>query len=119
MFLQVDGVAMGSPLGVLFAQACMAAVEEEVLTANKPYVYARYVDDIYVDIEDADALQELRRRLEDKSGLRFTLEHSVNNKINFLDVAVDSSGPQLKTEVYRKPTDAGKCLHGQSECPVR
>ena len=109
MYLQGDGIAMGSPLGVLFAQAYMAAVEETVLAVSKPSVYARYVDDIYVDIESEDALIELKRRLEQESGLTFTLESSVNNKINFLDVAVDSSGPQTKTDVYRKPTDAGKC----------
>ena len=119
MYLQVDGIAMGSPLGVLFAQAYMAAVEEEVLTVDKPYVYARYVDDIYVDIESEDALAALKGRLEKESGLKFTFESSVNNKINFLDVAVDSSGSETKTGVYRKPTDAGKCLHGQGECPTR
>ena len=119
MFQQVDGIAMGSPLGVLFAQAYMAAVEEQVLAVSKPYVYARYIDDIYVDIENADALQDLQRRLESASGLNFTIEHSTENRINFLDVAVDASGPHMRTDVYRKPTDAGKCLHGQSECPVR
>ena len=110
---------MGSTLGVLFAQAYMAAVEEKVLATNEPHVYARYVDDIYVDIEDAGALQNLQRRLEGESGLKFTLEQSVNNRINFLDVSVDASGPQTKTTVYRKPTDDGKCLHGRSACPQR
>ena len=119
MYLQVDGIAMWSPLGVLFAQAYMAAVEERVLATNKPHVYARYVDDIYVDIEDADDLQNLQRRLEGESGLKFALEQSVNNRIFFLDVSVDASGPQTETTVYRKPTDAGKCLHGRSACSQR
>ena len=39
---------------VLFAPAYMAAVKEEVLTVDKPYVHARYVDHIYVDIESED-----------------------------------------------------------------
>ena len=34
-------------------------------------------------------------------------------------MAVDASGPQTITDVFRKPTDAGKCLHGKSECPER
>ena len=63
-FIQVDGVAMGSPLGVIFAQAYMASVEEKILKNDKPYIYARYVDDIYLDIENEAKLQELKTRLE-------------------------------------------------------
>ena len=95
------------------------SVRSNQKAVSKPYVYARYIDDIYVDIENADALQDLQRRLGSQPGLEFTIEYSVENRINFLDVSVDASGPNTKTDVYRKPTDAGKCLHGQSECPMR
>ncbi|XP_076049359.1 uncharacterized protein LOC143030040 [Oratosquilla oratoria] len=50
LFVQKDGVAMGSPLGVLFAQAFMAHVEEEAIKYlhTRPILYRRYVDDIFV-----------------------------------------------------------------------
>ena len=118
MFLQIDGVAMGSPLGVLFAQAYMTAVEEEVLRDSKPYMYARYVDDIYVDVQSESELNDLKTRLEEASGLNFTCEIG-GDKINFLDVSINATDGNLTTDVYRKPTDPGKCLHGQSECPQR
>ena len=45
LFYQIDGIAMGSPLGVLFAQACMSSEEAEVLRDEsiKPYMYYRYI----------------------------------------------------------------------------
>ncbi|XP_076037765.1 uncharacterized protein LOC143023137 [Oratosquilla oratoria] len=45
LYVQTDGVAMGSPLGVLFAQAFMAHVEEEVISnlPIKPSLYRRFI----------------------------------------------------------------------------
>ena len=58
MFYQIDEIAMGSPLGVLFAQAFMAYVEAEVLSDDemRPHMYCRYIDDILVDVSDDDRL---------------------------------------------------------------
>ena len=62
LFYQIDGVAMGSPLGVLFAQAYMCHLENAVLeTVNpKPFMYFRYVDDIFVDVHGEEQLEKLR-----------------------------------------------------------
>ena len=121
LFYQADGIAMGSPLGVLFAQAFMAAVEEEVLSdaTVKPFLYVRYIDDILVDVKDDSALDSLKTRLEVASGLNFTVEDSIEHRISFLDVAIDASNVTYATSVHRKPTDAGKCLNANSECPAR
>ena len=45
MYCQVDGVAMGSPLGVLFANFFMGTIEATVLQQNRPSIYCRYTDD--------------------------------------------------------------------------
>ena len=121
LYYQTDGIAMGSPLGVLFAQAFMAAVEEETLTDDrvKPVLYCRYVDDILVEVSDTASLQRLKSRLEEVSGLSFTVEDSIENSINFLDVNIDYKDGNYITSVYRKPTDNGRCLNGKSECPDR
>ena len=114
---------MGSPLGVLFAQAFMSAVEAEVLSNDnvRPYMYCRYVDDILVDVRDMDSLERLKICLEEVSGLQFTIDCSVQNRIKFLDIDIDASDPERKfqTKVYRKSTDVGMCLNGASECPDR
>ena len=122
LFYQTDGVAMGSPLGVLFAQAYMANVEEQVLADNnvRPHMYYRYIDDVIVDVTDDAALDSLKASLEEVSGLVFTIERSIENKISYLDINIDASdSTKYVTQVYRKPTDTGKCLHGESQCPDR
>ena len=46
LYEQVDGVAMGSPLGPLMANAFMCNIEEHLKNQNKmPTFYKRYVDD--------------------------------------------------------------------------
>ena len=122
LYYQKEGVAMGSPLGVLFAQAFMADVEDHVLADEsvRPYMYHRYVDDILLDIKDDAALDSLKCNLQEFSGLTFTVEKSVEDRINYLDVHIDASErTRFVTCVHRKPTDKGKCLHGESQCPDR
>ncbi|XP_076045750.1 uncharacterized protein LOC143027993 [Oratosquilla oratoria] len=48
MYKQIVGVAMGSPLGVLFANFFMGTIETELLAEARPSIYCRYVDDIFV-----------------------------------------------------------------------
>ena len=49
MYVQTDGVAMGSPLGVLFANFYMGTIENKIFKCyRKPLVYCRYIDDIFV-----------------------------------------------------------------------
>ena len=121
LYYQTDGIAMGSPLGVLFAEAFMASVEETVLNGNikKPTIYCRYVDDILVEVCEPADLEQLKLRLEEVSGLSFTIEHSVADTISFLDVSIDAADGHFSTTVFRKPTDEGRCLHGKSQCPQR
>ena len=121
LYLQVDGVAMGSPLGVLFAESYMSFVETEALAgmAEKPYIYSRYLDDIFVDIKDEPSLMHLKEELERHSVLTFTTEVGENNTLAFLDIDISAPSGQFNTSVYRKPTNSGHCLNGKSECPSR
>ena len=78
------------------------------------------VDDVIVDVTDDAALDSLKASLEEVSGLVFTIERSIENKISYLDINIDASdSTKYVTQVYRKPTDTGKCLHGESQCPDR
>ena len=121
LYTQCDGVAMGSPLGVLFANAYMCYIEQQALQSleKQPYIYKRYIDDIYLEIESEEELEILRRRLEEVSVLKFTHEIGVDGKLPFLDVCVNVTNGKRSTNVYRKKTDGNACLNGSSECPAR
>ena len=118
MYIQCDGVSMGSPLGPTFANFFMAEVENRALSNIQVSLYCRYIDDIFL-ICDTDTLQILQREMMTISGMNFTFERSVNNKLPFLNVLVNFTDDQVRTSVYRKPTDVGKCLNAVSECPDR
>ena len=62
MYTQVDGIAMGSPLGVLFADFYMGIIEERVFSNHeKPAIYCRHVDDTFVQGSSPEQIEELRR----------------------------------------------------------
>ena len=119
-YVQIDGVAMGSPLGVLLANFFMGSIEEEIFKeTEKPDIYCRYVDDIFIKTKNYDDTEKLRKRLQESSGLNFTIERSINGTMPFLDVLVKQIDESFKTEVYTKTTNPGHCLNGRSECPQR
>ena len=118
MYVQCDGVIMGSPLGVTFANFFMSVIENRVLNniSSKPSIYCRYIDDIFLVCSER-LLNELKNEMCILSGLNFTVETSVNNKLPFLNVLVEKGEEQFKTTVYRKPTDIGACMNAKGDCP--
>ena len=120
MYIQCDGVSMGSPLGPTFANFFMAEVENRALENMniQPSLYGRYIDDIFV-ICDSDVLMLLKDEMMVISGMNFTIEKSVDNKLPFLNVLVERTDNEVKSTVYRKPTDVGRCLNALSDCPDR
>ena len=120
MYQQCDGMSMGSPLGPTFANFFMAEVENRALsnTNTTPSLYCRYIDDIFV-ICELGVLLKLKEEMVLISGLNFTVEESVDNKLPFLNVMIEKSEGTIKTKVYRKPTDVQMCLNGEGECPDR
>ena len=122
LYTQIDGVAMGSPLGVFFADFYMGVVEERVFQQTpKPPIYCRYVDDTFVKTNSKEEVDHLKDLFQRESVLRFTSEESNNGTLPFLDVSVhqDTSSNKITTDVYRKDTNLGLCLNGKSECPDR
>ncbi|XP_076056161.1 uncharacterized protein LOC143034103 [Oratosquilla oratoria] len=120
LFVQIDGAAMGSPLGVLYAQAFMSYAENEALHSviMKPHLYLRYIDNIFVCVSDMHMLEELRSNLQAIFGLQLSTELNVNNKILLNDALVDTTSDNFETMVYRKPIDSGKCMKGLGECSL-
>ena len=119
LYLQVDGVAMGSPLSPTFAGFYMGHLENSVFNGGlcpKPNIYVRYVDDIFMQVTDEAQLLNIKSIFQQQSVLNFTYELNCNNTLPFLDIEVTSNHNGFSTKVYHKPTDFGKCLNFNSEC---
>jgi len=89
---QIDGVAMGSPLGPLFANIFMDHFEQkhmEALTNLGVTNWMRYVDDVFATIKDESCATKILEFLNTQhQNIRFTIELELNNKIPFLDTKV-------------------------------
>ena len=72
MWLRVDGVIMGSPLGPTFANFFMSEVENRALNniSTRPDIYACYIDDMLL-LCSQSTLQELKSEMILISGLKF------------------------------------------------
>ena len=112
MYDQIDGVAMGSPLGPVLANLFMGAHENiwlQAPEASKVLFYRRYVDDIFCVFPSSQDVPEFFNFINDQHpNIRFTVENEVNGKLPFLDVLI-RLGTDLKfhTTSYRKPTYTG------------
>ena len=94
-YKQLDGVAMGSPLGPTLANAFLCYHEKKWLDncpiAYKPLYYRRYVDDIFVLFSSPEHLQLFKDYLNQcHKNMSFTSESEVNNSMSFLDVRIET-----------------------------
>ena len=121
LYEQVDGVAMGSPLGPLMANAFMCTVKEKLACENKlPSFYKRYVDDTLALVRDlSDATDLLTCRNEAHPSIQFTMEVATNDRLPFIGMEIIKTDGSLETCVYRKQTNKGLLLHYQSHVDSR
>ena len=121
-YRQVDGVAMGSPLGPLLADIFMAQMEEklkyEITTMS---YYRRYVDDTLLICDNQTQAMGLVDAFNNTHPhLRVTVEHESNGHLSFLDVNLKRrSDGTIETSVYRKPTWNGQYTHYLSFAPIQ
>ena len=116
-----DGVAMGSPLGPLMANAFMCSIEERLQDQGKmPDFYKRYVDDTLSIMPNVETAEAFLSTLDDNHpSINFTMELAANGKLPFLGVEIVKQMSRLETKVYKKPTDTGLLLHYQSHVDVQ
>ena len=116
---QIDGVAMGSPLGPLLANFSIISLEEKVLPKVSNYLcyWKLYVDDTYVPEKISFILKELNSY---HPNIKFTYEVEENNKITFLDVLINRiSFNEIEASVYRKESNTDIYINWYSHVPLQ
>ena len=120
MYDQVDGIAMGSPLAPTLANLFMGYNEANWLseyTGARPYVYKRYVDDIFAVFENLNDASLFLNYLNSRHpNIKFTKEENKNGVLPFLDISI-SNLESFNTSVYHKSMYTGLLMNFKSFAP--
>ncbi|XP_044761991.1 uncharacterized protein LOC123319194 [Coccinella septempunctata] len=109
VYTMTDGVPMGSPISGLLAEIFVAYLESLIIKhhlSHKIILWRRYVDDIFcIWSGTLDELNSFLTFINSLSRIKFTLEISDNNNINFLDLNITlNPDNSFNYNIYRKPT---------------
>ena len=110
LFIQHEGVCMGSTLGPTMAAFAMDMIESkfETYKGHLPSVYLRYVDDCLALFTSRDeALNFLEFLNSHHPSLQFTIEFEVNETINFLDTKIKRANGAVEVDWSIKDTNTG------------
>ena len=93
LYDQVDGVAMGSPLGPSIANMFMSALEDKYLNECRSHfksiLYRRYIDDTFCLFKNSSDPDLFFNHINNyHSNIKFTFEKESGNSLIFLDVLV-------------------------------
>ena len=121
-YKQIDGVAMGSPLGPTLANIFLCHHEKNWLdncsNEFKALYFKCYADDVFCLFRDEQYVQLFLDYMNSRHpNMTFTFENEVNNSLPFLDVKVIHSNHQFVTSIYRKPTFSGVYTNYSSFIP--
>ena len=112
LYKQIDGVAMGSPLGSTLANASLCHYERTWLnkcpSQFKPVVYRSYVDNIFVLFKSKEHVKFFVNYMNTKhKNIKFTFEIEDSNNFSFLDVKITRKNKRFVTSIFRKATFSG------------
>src|SRR5436190_8884249 len=120
IYKQLYGTPMGSPLSPILADLTLCDLEEKAKSRIPCHIplYFRYVDDIIMAAPPAlfniilDTFNSLHPRI------KFTIERSKNNSLDFLDVTVELRDCHFEFNWFHKPTFSGRFLNFFSYHPL-
>ena len=125
-YLQTHGTAMSTKMAVAFANIFMAVVETEILnlSALKPLVWKRYIDDIFSiwNVHKHQVTQFIEQANKHHQTIKFTAEISYT-EITFLDTNVFkgerfANKSVLDIKTHFKPTETFQYTHFSSCHPL-
>ena len=120
IYVQCDGVAMGSPPGPLLASIFMISLEDNTLPKLELYLrnWKRYVDDTFAYVLP-DKIDMILHELDSyHPNIKFTYELESYSKLAFLDVsAIRANNNKVETSVYRKATCTNIYISWRSHAP--
>ena len=122
-YTQIDGVAMGSPLGPTLANAFLCHFGKKWLSECSaeflPSVYKRSVDDIFVTFNSYSQLLKFVDYMNHQHpNIKFVFEVEKNNNFSFLDVKICRENNKFTTSMFRKPTFSGVFINFDSFIPI-
>ncbi|XP_049945748.1 uncharacterized protein LOC126427904 isoform X2 [Schistocerca serialis cubense] len=125
MYVQPDGLAMGSPLAGILAEVFINALETTFFNSSselrhKIRYYARYVDDIFIAFDGTD--HELEHLFNIFNGLHekisFTKElQNDKRELNFLDLTISIEDNSFHFNIFRKETYSDNVIPSDSTHP--
>jgi len=120
IYKQIFGTPMGSPLSPIVADLVLQDLETRAIK-KLPFelsLYRRYVDDILLAafLDQFKVILDVFNSFHGR--LQFTLETSINNSINFLDVTIILDDQRILFDRYEKPTNTGRYINYHSQHPV-
>ena len=107
VYLQTDGVAMGSPLGPVLAGILMVDLERSLVplvTAELSF-WKWYVDDTITFVKHGTVDHILSMINNFHPNIQFTYETECNFKLAFFDVMLCRDGENIVATVYWKVTN--------------
>ena len=118
-YKQLDGLAMGSPLGSTLTNSFLCYHEKRWLykcpQEFKPMFYRQYVDDIFLLVRKEEHFKLFLNYFNScHENIKFTSEKETNKKLSFVNIEISRDKNQFITSVYCKPTFSGVFSHFDS-----
>ena len=121
LYVQKDGMCMGSPLGPTMAAFAMDMVEQKVSSySSPPLFYSRYVDDIFAIFNHENEVTEFLKFLNSiVPQLQFTAEMESQKSLVFLDTKVVRHDGRYATQWHCKSTNTGRYIPSMAYSPPK